>query len=85
MNQPNARISQEVIEVMSDTLGLSGGSVTLNSSLRDELKADSLDMVEIQMTLEDRFDVMILDSHVEGFKTVGDVVGYLEWKTGGRR
>lgn len=50
----------------------------MDSSFVDDLNADSLDLVELMMALEDELDTEIPDEEAEGFKTVGDVVKYLK-------
>ena len=50
----------------------------MESSITDDLGADSLDIVDLVMTLEDEFDTEIPDEDIESIKTVGDVVKYIE-------
>jgi acyl carrier protein len=52
--------------------------VTLGASLRDDLGADSLDCVELVMLVEEEFDIEIADEDAENWKTVQDVVSYVE-------
>ena len=49
-----------------------------NTDIVNDLGADSLDVVDLVMTLEDEFDIEIPDEDIENFHTVGDVVNYLE-------
>ena len=56
-------------------------TITLESSLVDDLGADSLDVVDLVMTLEDEFDMEIPDEDIENVRTVGDIVKYLEEHT----
>ncbi len=55
-------------------------SITENSSISDDLGADSLDVVDLVMALEDEFGVDIPEEEVENIKTVGDIVKYIEDK-----
>ena len=50
----------------------------MESSVSDDLGADSLDIVDLVMSLEDEFDLEIPDDQVENIKTVGDIVKYIE-------
>ncbi len=53
-------------------------SITLDTSLADDLEADSLDAVEVVMALEDEFGIEIPDEEAQNFKTVGDICKYIE-------
>lgn len=71
----------KVKEIVLDQLGLDADTeVTPATSLMNDLKADSLDAVEIIMAFEDEFDVEIPDSDAENFKNLGDIVTYIEGK-----
>jgi len=71
----------KVKEIVLDQLGLDADTeVTPATSLMNDLKADSLDAVEIIMAFEDEFDVEIPDSDAENFKNLGDIVAYIEGK-----
>ena len=52
--------------------------ITETTSLADDLEADSLDAVEIIMSIEDEFDIEILDEDIENFKYIGDIVDYID-------
>lgn len=69
---------ERVAQVVSDRLGLDVEEVKLESSFRDDLGADSLDVVELVMELEDEFDIEIGDDEAEKLQTVGDVVKYVD-------
>ena len=49
----------------------------MNTSFRDDLNADSLDLVELVMAIEDEFDLQVADEDVEKIHTVGDAVNYI--------
>ena len=61
-----------------DQLDLEEEKVTMDASITDDLGADSLDVVDLVMSLEEEFDVEIPDNQVENIKTVGDIVRYIE-------
>jgi acyl carrier protein len=69
---------EKIQEIIADKLSINAEEITLESSFTDDLNADSLDIVELIMALEDELDLEIPDEEVEGFKTVGDVVNYVK-------
>ena len=74
--------SEEVFEkvknIIVEQLGATESSVTMEASFIDDLGADSLDIVELIMALEEEFDIEIPDSDAEKVVTVGDVVDYIK-------
>ena len=74
--------SEEVFEkiknIIVEQLGVVDTSVTLDASFIDDLGADSLDIVELIMALEEEFDIEIPDEDAEKVVTVGDVVDYIK-------
>ncbi|AYC29212.1 acyl carrier protein [Paenisporosarcina cavernae] len=75
-----ATIAERVTKVIVDRLGVDESEVKLEASFRDDLGADSLDVVELVMELEDEFDMEISDEDAEKIATVGDAVTYIESK-----
>lgn len=75
-----ATVSERVIKVIVDRLGVDESEVKIEASFRDDLGADSLDVVELVMELEDEFDMEISDDDAEKIGTVGDAVKYIEEK-----
>ena len=74
-----AKVSFEQLkDLVVDKLDVDESKVTIESSFIDDLGADSLDTVELIMSLEDEFDISIEDEAAEKLKTVGDVLDYLE-------
>ena len=69
---------EKIRGIIADKLSISEDLVTMDSSFVDDLNADSLDLVELMMALEDELDTEIPDEDAEGFSTVGDVVNYLK-------
>ncbi len=74
--------SEEVLEkvkkIIVEQLGVADTAVTMEASFIDDLGADSLDIVELIMALEEEFDIEIPDSDAEKVVTVGDVVDYIK-------
>lgn len=64
--------------IICDQLDLDEDSVTMESNLKDDLGADSLDLVDLVMSLEDEYEIEVPDSAVEDVKTIGDIVRYIE-------
>ena len=71
-------VFDKVKEIIVEQLGVAENAVTTEASFIDELGADSLDIVELIMALEEEFDIEIPDSDAEKVITVGDVVDYLK-------
>lgn len=67
-----------VKQIIVDRLGVEEAEVTLEASFKDDLGADSLDVVELVMELEDEFDLEISDEDAEKITTVGEVVEYIK-------
>ncbi len=69
----------KVKEIIIEQLGLDEDiSISLETSLMNDLEADSLDAVEVIMAIEDEFDIEIPDEDAEDFKNIGDIVKYVE-------
>lgn len=71
-------IFEKVQEKVAEQLGVEADEVTMESSFIDDLGADSLDIVELLMALEEEFDIEIPDEEAEKLATVGDVVEYIK-------
>ena len=65
-------------EVIANVLSVDPDEISMNTTFTEDLGADSLDVVDLIMSLEEEFDVEIPDEAVENIKTVGDVVKYIE-------
>ena len=70
----------KVKEIIVETLGIDEEQVTEQTNLFDDLEADSLDIVELMMALEEEFDIEIPDEDAEKIVTVGDAVAYIKDK-----
>ena len=73
---------EKVIEIVSEQLSVPKDEITLESSFVDDLKADSLDVVELVMAFEDEFEITIPDDDYEKIRTVGDAIKYIDEKAG---
>ncbi|MGI6269252.1 MAG: acyl carrier protein [Candidatus Howiella sp.] len=71
-------VFEKVRDILCQQLDVEENDVTMESSLTDDLGADSLDLVDTVMSLEDEFDIEVPDSAIEEIKTVGDIVAYIE-------
>ena len=76
MNQDE--IFDKVKEIIIEQLGVTESAITTEASFIDDLGADSLDIVELIMALEEEFDLEIPDGDAEKVVTVGDVVEYIK-------
>ena len=71
-------VFDKIKEIIVEQLGVAENSVTEEASFIDDLGADSLDIVELVMALEEEFDIEIPDNDAEKVVTVGDVVDYIK-------
>jgi len=71
-------VEAKVREIVCEQLGVSEEEVTPEASFIEDLGADSLDLVELVMALEEEYDTEISDEEAEKIKTVKDVVDYIE-------
>ena len=71
-------IIEKVTEIIVNQLGVEKDAVTLDANVVDDLGADSLDVVELIMALEEAFDLEISDEEAENIRTVSDIVDHLE-------
>lgn len=70
-------IFEELKKIIVEQLGVNEENVTMQASFIDDLSADSLDIVELVMNIEEKFDLEIPDSEAEKIATVEDVVEYI--------
>lgn len=71
-------IFENVKAILIEQLGIDGESISSESSLIDDLNADSLDMVELVMAMEQEFGISIPDEEAERIKTVGDAIDFIK-------
>ncbi|MDO5434317.1 acyl carrier protein [Eubacterium maltosivorans] len=68
----------KVQEIIAEQLELDPAKITMESSLMEDLEADSLDIIELVMAFEEEFGVKMPDEELENIKTVGDIVNALQ-------
>lgn len=73
-------IFENIKEILVDRLGVDENRVTMETSYQEDLGADSLDLVELIMELEDNFDGEISDEEAQSLVTVGETVEFIEEK-----
>ena len=71
-------IFEKVREIICEQFDVDEESVTLETDIREDLDADSLDMVDLVMSFEDEFKIEVPDSAIETVKTVDDIVKFIE-------
>jgi acyl carrier protein len=71
-------IFKELKELISNELGVKENEITMDSNLIADLGADSLDAVELIMTIEDQFDITVADKDAQSLQTVGQIVDYIK-------
>jgi acyl carrier protein len=71
-------VFEKVKSIVADQLDVEEEKVTAEASITEDLGADSLDVVDLVMSIEEEFDIEIPDEAVENIKTVGDIVSYIE-------
>ncbi len=69
---------EEIKRILSEELGIDENTITLESKIVDDLGADSLDVVELIMALEDAYNIEVSDDKAQTLKTVKDIIDYLE-------
>ena len=68
----------KIKKILADTLDVNEDEISADTNIATDLGADSLDVVEILMSIEDEFDIEIPDSEIENIRTVGELVEYIE-------
>ena len=71
-------VEQRVIEIVCEHLAVNKETVTRNTAFIEDIGADSLDIVELVMELEEEFEITIPDDQAEKIKTVGEAIDYIE-------
>ena len=75
-----ADVLERVTKIIVDRLGVEESQINLDAKFKEDLGADSLDVVELVMELEDEYDMEISDDDAENITTVGDAVTYINSK-----
>ena len=71
-------VLEKVKAILADQFDAEEDSITKETTIQDDQGADSLDVVDLLMTIEDEFEVEVPDTEIENLKTVGDLVKYIE-------
>ncbi len=71
-------VFEKMKKILAEQLDADIDNITLETDIQDDLGADSLDVVEMLMSIEDEFELEIPDEKIEGLKTVGQVVEYIQ-------
>ena len=77
-DEKQKEIFEEVKVIIVELLGVDEDKVTMDASFREELEADSLDLVELIMAFEDKFGGEISDEDAQSISTVGEAVKYIQ-------
>lgn len=70
----------EIKEILADQLDVNEDDIEMTSSLIDDLGADSLDAIDVVMTIEDQYSIEVPDEIIKNLKTVEDIVSFVEGK-----
>ena len=71
-------VFEKIKTILADQLDVDEDSITMETDIAADLGADSLDVVELIMSIEDEFEVEVPDEKIEGITTVGDIVNYIQ-------
>lgn len=74
-------IFEKITEILAEQLAADRETMTNDTKIAEDLGADSLDLVDLLMSIEDEFGVEIPDEEVENLRTIGDVVNYISAKS----
>ncbi len=71
-------VLEKVKMILAEQLEVEEDSITTDTDIQDDLNADSLDVVDLIMSLEDEFEIEVPDEDIENLRTVGALVSYIE-------
>ena len=74
------KMKDQLFTLIADELSVDKEQVTLEANLQDDLGADSLDAIQLIMSIENEFDITIPESEIDSLKTVADIMKYIESK-----
>jgi acyl carrier protein len=74
-------VLEKVKAILSEQFDVEEDTITVDTLIADDLGADSLDVVDVLMSLEDEFEIEIPDDEIENIKSVGELVAYIEANT----
>ncbi len=71
-------VFEKIRQILCEQLDLEENDITVESDIAEDLGGDSMDVVDLIMSIEDEFGIEVPDDQVENIKTVGDIVNYIE-------
>lgn len=71
-------VLEKVAAILEETLDVNADDITLETRLQEDLDADSIDAVDIAMSIEDEFKIEVPDEVIENMRTVSDIVDFIE-------
>lgn len=71
-------VLEKVKKILSEQFSVEEDSITANTNIAEDLGADSLDVVDILMSIEDEFEIEVPDEEIENIRTVGELVDYIK-------
>ncbi len=71
-------VFEKVKSILAEQFGVEEDTITMDTNLEEDLSADSLDVVDLLMSIEDEFEVEIPDEEIENIKTVSELVSFIE-------
>jgi acyl carrier protein len=74
-------VLEKVKAILAEQFDVEADKITVDTDLQEDLGADSLDVVDLLMSIEDEFEVEVPDEEIENIKTVGALVSYIEAKS----
>ena len=71
-------VFEKVAEILSEQLGIDADKISMDSLLEEDLDADSLDAIDVVMSIEDKFQIEVPDEVISSMKSVADIVNFIE-------
>ncbi len=71
-------VFEKVVKILAEQLSVDPDKITMESLLEEDLDADSLDAIDIVMSIEDEFEIEVPDEAIANMKSVGDIVNFVE-------
>lgn len=71
-------VFEKVVQILAEQLSVDPDKITMESMLEEDLDADSLDAIDIVMSIEDEFEIEVPDEVISNMKSVGDIVNFIE-------
>ena len=72
-------VFEKVVQILAEQLSVDPDKITMDSMLEEDLDADSLDAIDIVMSIEDEFGIEVPDEAITDMKSVGDIVNFIEY------